>query len=203
MRFDAGATSARITDGLAGGETLLYQLGAEAGQRMTVSLDATDPAMAFTVFPPGVSPGNAALPADGPGSPLAQGIRRFDATLSASGEYTISVFIDPATTPRAVRSDFTLDVAVTGDLAATVEGDFADGLQGGPDRWRVRAAGGLNLRSGPSIGADVLLLLPDDSVVRNLGCRMAEARRWCQVAAPEPGPEGWAAGDFLVEAGGD
>ncbi len=188
MRFEAGATSARISDSLAVGDTLLYRLGAEAGQRMTASLEASDPQWPSPVYPPGVVPGDAATPIEGPGAPLARAVRQFDATLSASGEYMIAVSIKGAGAASAGTSDFTLEVAVTGALGETVSGDFADGLQGGPDRWRVRAAGGLNLRADPSIGAEVLMLMPDRTVVRNLGCRMAEARRWCQVARPSRAP---------------
>ena len=40
--------------------------------------------------------------------------------------------------------------------------------------------------------------------VRNLGCRMAEGRSWCRVATlADPGSEGWAAGDFLIEGSND
>jgi hypothetical protein len=49
----------------------------------------------------------------------------------------------------------------------------------------------------------VVTRLPGGIEVRNLGCRMAEGRRWCRVATQaDPGFEGWAAGEFLAEAAG-
>ena len=82
VRFEAGATSARISDSLAVGYALHYRLGAEAGQRMTASLEATEPAMPFTVYPSGVVLGDAATPIEGPGASLSPGVRQYDAALS-------------------------------------------------------------------------------------------------------------------------
>jgi hypothetical protein len=60
--------------------------------------------------------------------------------------------------------------------------------------------GTLNLRSDPSAGAGVVTRLRNGTNVRNLGCRMAEGRRWCRIATlADPGYEGWAAGEFLIE----
>ena len=89
---------------------------------------------------------------------------------------------------------------------STVEGDFADGLQGGPDFWEVRLsepAGSLNVHDGASTGAPVIGRFPNTAILRNLGCRMAEGRRWCRVEATAPGGiSGWVAGEFLAEASG-
>jgi hypothetical protein len=79
-------------------------------------------------------------------------------------------------------------------------------LAGGPDFYRVSTSGGggLNLRASPSSGAGVVTRLNNGQNVRNLGCQMAEGRRWCRVATlADPGSEGWAAGDFLVEGSND
>ena len=103
---------------------------------------------------------------------------------------------------RNERSNYTLDIGITGATGEVVEGDYADGLQGGPDYYQVSVVGGgpLNLRSRPSAGARVVTRLANGSNVRNLGCRMAEGRRWCRVATlADPGYEGWAAGEFLIE----
>ena len=64
-------------------------------------------------------------------------------------------------------------------------------------------AGILNVRGGPSTGAPAIGRFPNGAVLRNLGCRMAEGRRWCQVEATAPGGiTGWVAGEFLIEASG-
>ncbi|AQS49069.1 hypothetical protein BMG03_15695 [Thioclava nitratireducens] len=59
------------------------------------------------------------------------------------------------------------------------------------------------MRSAPSTGASIVTRLADGQNLRNLGCRMAEGRRWCQVATlADPGFEGWAAGEYLIEGTG-
>ena len=94
-----------------------------------------------------------------------------------------------------------IDHLITGAQQGIVQNDYADGLMGGPDFWSVVANSGLNLRSDPSQSATKVSVLNADDVVRNLGCRMAEAQRWCQVQTiTEPGLTGWVAGRFLAEA---
>ena len=96
-------------------------------------------------------------------------------------------------------------ISIEGETGDRVQADYADGLQGGPDFYKVATSGGpLNLRSRPSSGASLVMRLNNGQNVRNLGCRMEEGRRWCRVATlADPGYEGWAAGDFLVEGGND
>lgn len=108
----------------------------------------------------------------GPGVP---DLNRFKAKLASSGEYTISVYMMRPAARREERSDYTLDIALEGETGAVVEGDFADGLQGGPNFWEVRTTGvQLNPRSDLSAGAARLRGLGTRAVLRNLGCRMAE-----------------------------
>jgi hypothetical protein len=82
--------------------------------------------------------------------------------------------------------------------------DYADGLAGGPDFWEVAgvAVGDtLNLRAGPSAHERVLGELGNGSILRNLGCKMADGQRWCRVARPEDTrSEGWVAGRYLRES---
>jgi hypothetical protein len=131
-------------------------------------------------------------------------INRFDGILPSSGVYSVSVYLYRSAARRGETSDYALDISITGDTGETVKGDFADGLQGGPDYWRVRTNSVLHLRERPSSGARVVIDLRDGAELRNLGCRMAEGRRWCRVATlADPGDEGWVAGDFLVEGSGD
>ena len=106
---------------------------------------------------------------------------------------------------RDEQSDFDIDISVTGATGDRVEGDYADGLAGGPDFYEVAVSGGgsLNMRAEPSTGAGIVGQLAAGQNVRNLGCRMAEGRRWCRVATlADPGVEGWVAGDFLIEGSG-
>jgi uncharacterized protein YgiM (DUF1202 family) len=95
------------------------------------------------------------------------------------------------------------------------------GTADGPDFFAVTGVAAddvLNLRAGPSAGADKIGSIPHDAGgLRNLGCvglpaygeweRMTEQQRresrmnyWCKVEFR--GNEGWVAGRFLREDGG-
>lgn len=201
VHFPPGQTGTVLRDRITGYDSVLYRIGAEAGQRLRVALVSPHGATYFNVYPPGSGPGDDALAASGTTGPMVPELNRFDGTLPASGEYTVSVYMMRSAARRNEVAPFTLDVSVTGAPGAQPQADYADGLQGGPDFWRVLTsdpAGQVNLRAGASAGAAVVMALPNGQPLRNLGCRMAEGRRWCRVAVPE-GPEGWAAGDFLVE----
>ena len=200
IRFAPGATGAEISDRITGYEMVVYSLGAEAGQRMRIGLVPTNPQTYFNVYGPGSGPGDEALAVSQSMDERVPDLNVFDAVLSSSGTYSVSVYMMRAAARRNEVSDYTLSVSITGDLAETVTGDYADGLQGGPDFYKVTTEGGdLNLRADVSTGAPVLARLPNGTTVRNLGCRMAEARRWCRVETSS-GVAGWAAGDFLTEA---
>lgn len=203
VRFPAGATGTTINGQITGREFVLYKLGAEAGQVMNISLTSNNTATYFNVYAPGSGPGDEALGAGSMPGGLMVDVNRFSGPLPLSGEYAISVFLYRNAARRGEVSDYTLDISITGETGAIVQGDYADGLQGGPDFWEVQTDGGmLNLHDSASIGAPVIGRAETGQVLRNLGCRMNEGRRWCRVATfGDPGTEGWAAGDFLVESG--
>lgn len=206
VRFGAGASGATMTGSITGRGSVAYVLGAEAGQRMQIGLAASNGATYFTVFGPGQAPGSGGLAGSDLTGPMVPEVNRFDAVLPSSGNYTVLVYLYRSAARRDETSKYTLDISVTGDTGTKVQGDFADGLQGGPDFLAVatRSAGGrINLRSAPSTSASVVGRAGAGDVVRNLGCRMNEGRRWCRVATSgDPAVEGWAAGDFLREAAG-
>lgn len=201
VHFSAGATGTVLDGRITGEEYVLYKIGAEAGQTMDVNLTSDNGATYFNLYAPGSGPGDQALAA----GEMQPEINHFSGTLPASGEYSISVFLYRNAARRNEAANYTLDISITGDTGAVVQGDFADGLQGGPDFFNVRTSGGtLNLRSAASSGAALVTQLANGTPVRNLGCRMAEGRRWCRVATLSgPAIEGWAAGDFLVEGSGE
>ncbi len=205
VHFAAGASGTTIRDQIVGYESVSYIVGAEAGQKMTVALAPSNLATYFNVYGPGSGPGGQAIANSGMTGAGVPDLNRFEAALPASGNYTISVYMMRAAARRGERSDFTLDIAITGATGEVVQGDYADGLAGGPDFYAVKTSGsGLNLRAEPSAGAALVTLLANGTNLRNLGCRMAEGRRWCRVATlADPGYEGWAAGEFLIEGSGD
>jgi hypothetical protein len=201
VRFTAGTSQAALTDAIVGYNSVLYRVGAEAGQTMRVTLSASNGATYFNVYAPGRGPGDEALATGQNTQPL----NDWTGILPASGEYTVSVYMMRSAARRNERSDFTIDIAVDGATGGRVDGDFADGLSGGPDFYEVKVSGGgsLNMRVSASASAQVVTRLSNGQNVRNLGCRMSEGRRWCRIATlADPGFEGWASADFLVEGTG-
>jgi uncharacterized protein YraI len=84
-----------------------------------------------------------------------------------------------------------------------VTNDFADGMAGGPDWWRVdvnQAGSALRVHTQPSASAPIFARFHDGATLRNAGgCRMSEGRRWCYVSSVAGDVTGWVAGDFLIE----
>ena len=200
VRFAAGTTGTAINDSITGEESVLYTIGAEAGQRMKIRMDPSNLATYFNVYAPGTGPGDAALANSQTPGAMVPDINYFDGELPVSGEYSISVYMMRSAARRNEVSNY------EGAASGSGGSDFADGLAGGPDFFRVSTSGGggLNLRASPSSGAGVVTRLNNGQNVRNLGCQMAEGRRWCRVATlADPGSEGWAAGDFLAEGSND
>lgn len=201
VRFAAGTSQAALSDAIVGYDSVLYRIGAEAGQTMRVALSPSNGATYFNVYAPGRGPGDEALATGQNTQPL----NDWTGILPASGEYTVSVYMMRSAARRNERSDFTIDISINGATGARVEGDYADGLSGGPDFLEVKVSGGgsLNMRVAASASAKVVTRLSNGQNVRNLGCRMSEGRRWCRIATlADPWFEGWASGDFLVEGTG-
>lgn len=205
VRFAAGTSGTTINDTIQGYESVLYRIGAEAGQRMKVRLEPSNTATYFNVYAPGRGPGDEALVNSQFVGPMTPDLNIFDGVLPISGEYTVSVYMMRSAARRDEVSNFMMAISIEGETGDRVQADYADGLQGGPDFFRVATSGGtLNLRSDPSASARLVARLNNGQNVRNLGCRMQEGRRWCRVATlADPGYEGWAAGDYLVEGTND
>ena len=206
VRFAAGTSGTAINDTITGDQSVLYTIGAEAGQRMKIRMDPSNLATYFNVYAPGTGPGDEALANSQLTGAMVPDINYFDGELSVSGEYSVSVYMMRSAARRDEVSNYEIVISVEGSASDNGGSDFADGLAGGPDFYRVSTSGGggLNLRASPSSSAGVVTRLNNGQNVRNLGCRMAEGRRWCRVATlADPGSEGWAAGDFLVEGSND
>ncbi|MCP8937549.1 SH3 domain-containing protein [Alsobacter sp. SYSU M60028] len=207
VRFPPGKSGVTLRGKIAGSQSVLYTVGAEAGQAMTVALAPSNGATYFNVYPPGRGPGDEALAVSGTEGPLTPAVNRFSATLQTSGIYTISVYMMRSAARRNERSAYRLDIAIAPakgeSLKQPVQGDYADGLQGGPDFWRVaglRRGDALRLRAEPSATAPVLASVPNGASLRNRGCRMREGERWCQVETTgDKRTVGWAAGRYLRE----
>lgn len=198
VRFKPGAEDATLKGRLAGRETLDYVLGAQAGQRMAVTLHADNPQLYFNVLSPGSE--EALFVGSTTGD-------HFEGELPRSGDYRIRVYLMRAAARRDESAHYRLDIRIEGAPRKQVSdsgGDFADGFAGGPDYWQVTglARGDtLNLRAGPSPQDRMVDELEEGDVLRNLGCKRVDDQRWCRVARPDDDRiMGWVAGRYLRES---
>lgn len=195
VTFPDGATETTLTGTITGYDSIEYLVPAGAGQELVVTLASPNAGLYFNVL--------------APGEPVAlfNGARSgtaFKGTLAAPGEYVVQVFLVRAAARRAESADYTLTVALTGTAQPAAEAapapDFADGLAGGPDHWQV-TEDGVPLRAVPQAGGTATGTLAKDAVVRNLGCRIVDGARWCQVE--QTGADkarGWVPGATLRES---
>ena len=134
-------------------------------------------------------------------------MNRFEGVLPSSGDYIVSVYLYRNAARAGETSKYTLEISIGGASAAPIEpeGDFADGLSGGPDFWEVTGLSGngsLNLRAGPSTSDAIVTRLGNGARLQNLGCKEVAGRRWCNVAmATDTAVSGWVTGQYLREAG--
>ena len=72
----------------------------------------------------------------------------------------------------------------------------------GTDRVVVTGAGDelLKLRSGPSLGFNIIMGLPDGTELNQRGCVTEVGQRWCEVSLAEsPSVTGYVSADYLTE----
>lgn len=194
VRFAAGQTSKTITGKIKGYDAVVYIVGAYAGQRLAVAMTTDNTSSYFNV----TAPGAAQAMFFGATSGLS-----FDAVLPSSGDYRVQVYQMRYAARRGETANYSLKVEVTGGSDTTPQDpDFADGLSGGPDFWRVANVSQgdrLNIRARPSGQADIVARVGNGTVLRNRGCRMNGQTRWCKVEREDGSAAGWAAGRFLIE----
>jgi hypothetical protein len=105
VKFSPGKSSATVTGTLRGDQTIDYTLDAKGGQTMTVKMKGSNASNYFNVLPPasetalfvGSTSGNT-----------------WTGTLPGDGTYTIRVYLMRSAARRNEKSNYTLDLAVTG-----------------------------------------------------------------------------------------
>ncbi len=172
---------------LTGDEIVDYQVTGERSQILSVDLMTSNPASYFNIQPAG---SNEAIFIGSTQGTVA------DVPLPKSGAYVIRVYLMRSAARRGETAEFSLGISLGPP-------EFADGLSGGPDYWRVSGVGGndaLNLRAGPSTRYESIGKLRNGEVLQNRGCRLTGGERWCAIRATHSGVTGWVAGRYLVEA---
>lgn len=168
--FAPGQDGTTVSARIAGDGDVTWVLGADQGQHMSVALTSSNARANFNILPPGRTE---ALFSS------ATGGSRFDGVLPEGGDYRIVVFLMRNAARRNETADVALDIRIA---AEALPADFVDGLSGGPDWWQVEG----------------LAPLQNGDILRNLGCTMTGATRWCRVSSGLG--QGWAAGRYLRES---
>lgn len=183
---EAAAGGTIIEGQVTGDESIDYVVEAEAGQRLSADLSATNASLYFNILPQGLDEaifigsisGNVA-----------------DIPIPAAGTYVVRVYLMRNAARRDEGADYALGIGLAG-------GDFADGLAGGADWWQVAGvtSGALKIRSGPDTRYPVVGKAQNGEVMQNRGCRLILGTRCCSIRVDGSGVQGWVAGSCLVEA---
>ncbi|WP_127595401.1 SH3 domain-containing protein [Nitratireductor alexandrii] len=190
VRFEAGSSGTMLGGTIRGYEIVDYLLGARAGQDMAIEFETTNPSAYFNLLPAGSETAIHVGSSSGDS---------FAGMLPQDGDYRIRVYLMRNAARRDEEADYALSIGIGGGA----DPDYADGLSGGPDFWRVAnvpANDTLNVRSAPGTGNPVIGELANGDRVRNLGCAMHGQSRWCRIEAGlEQKFTGWVNGRYLRE----
>lgn len=195
VQFAAGADHAVLSDRIKGYDSVIYTIGAEAGQVIDIKLSTKHTATYFNLYGPGSGAGDQAIM----NSQFTPELNHYTGTLPASGTYKVSVYMMRSAARRDEVANFDIRIGITGKTGAVVQGDYADGLQGGPDFWQVQTGNindPLNLRAGPSTGAAILGRFPEGAILRNRGCNQLPARRAGKAVSDGAAPDRFSRGAF-------
>jgi len=175
-----------VQDSITGREIVDYLVVGERSQILSIDLLSTNSANYFNVLPSG---SEEALFIGSTQGTVA------DVRLPETGTFLIRVYLMRSAARRGETANYSLAISLG-------RPEFADGLSGGPDYWKVSADGGsaLNLRAGPSTRYETISKLANGEVLQNRGCRLTGGERWCAIRAAHTGVAGWVAGRFLVES---
>lgn len=200
--FPAGSIGTTIRATIEGAETILYRVSARKGQVLRVDLDATSGTIVFSVYAPGLGPGDAPMARSHVTGAMVPALNRFAGELPRDGDYTVAVTLVRTAADRGDRVPFTLGIRVTGG-AVPLPGGPAVPQAPGDAFLKVTGVGAgdrLNVRSGPSTGNRVLFTLVNGTVVRNLGCEVASGgMTWCRIhPLGQPQMTGWGSAAYLA-----
>ncbi|WP_116655039.1 SH3 domain-containing protein [Pelagibacterium sediminicola] len=203
--FPAGSGRAIVEHMIVGKDVYGYTFEGMAGQSVTIALEAVTPSANFVLAKSG--------DAGGLYSSMT-GERTHTQILPEDGEYVIRLLL-VGQAAETGSSDMTLTVTLgdgavgsgpapaRAETADAPQGDYADGLMGGPDYWRVdglSSADRLNVRSGPGTDHAVIGTVRNGDILKNGDCAQPRTTIWCQVTATDgDGLIGWVSHRYLRE----
>lgn len=185
VRFATGSNSTTIAGGITGEDMVDYVVAAVTGETLIVSMTSDNSEAYFSILAPGqdhIAFFTGAF----------QG-NNYVGQVTEGGDYKIRIHLTSDAIQRNDTATYSLSIQVR-------PGNDGDGLQGGPDFWRVDGES-VNLHSGPSAGSDVVTRMAKGSVLRSFGCALQDATRWCRVETTDGSTYGgWVRRSELVES---
>lgn len=120
VEFDAGTGGKAVEDRITGREFVVFKLNAREKQFLKVRLVPDNESVDFNIYIPGRGPGDEALYTS------ALGGREYVGQLYATGDHSISVFLNRAAARRGESAKFTIEFSVT-DQAPGSDADSGGG----------------------------------------------------------------------------
>lgn len=176
---------------VSGRESVQYTFRANAGQSLDLQISPANPGLSWALYAPGALPGSGVPIRSGAADDRAQSV-----ALSGTGLYILHIFTADGASPTDYR--LTMRIGEGGGDTA------AQPASSGPAEGWLQVTGVsdmLNMRAQPSTSAGVVMRLRPGAVARDLGCKQAEGREWCQLQYAD-GTKGWAAASYLSRASG-
>ncbi len=190
IRLAAGTTSVIRNGVIRGYGDISYLIALREGESFSVRMKTSNASSYFNVTAPGAT--EALHIGSSAGNEMS-------AKAGTAGAYKVTVYLMRNAARRNERARFALNIDLPDRKSARAGGDFADGLAGGPDFWRIEGRGRINVRSEPRARAARVARVSSGDIVRNRGCRMNGSARWCQIESLDGATRGWIAGRFLRE----
>ncbi len=146
MQFKKGETGVTIKGQIKGDQIVDYKLRASTGQVVVVQFRPSNPSAYFNVMAPGSDAAMFVGSTSG---------NEFSADLTASGEYTIRVYLMRNAARRNESVNYTLDVGISGDAKKSSAAVAPVAGNAGPAKWdasgSVRCSAGSDKFDKPNV----------------------------------------------------
>lgn len=204
VEFSAGKNSITIRNEIVGNERAIYRLSARTGQTIDIKLSSPTGLVEFELHDPRSWPNGRPLASSTLAGAFLPELNRYVGKLPASGDYRIVVRHLSDLSRPGLRSDFRLDLSITGGGSSGGVSQLPGGTSVTSGTAFVQVVGlvagnKLNMRTGPGTSFRVVDQLASGEVLRNEGCATSGGVQWCEVSRPSrPREIGWVSARYLA-----
>ncbi|MCB1383991.1 MAG: hypothetical protein KDJ73_13915 [Notoacmeibacter sp.] len=114
VHFTKGANGTTVKGQIKGYGSVVYKIGASAGQTIRLKLTSKHGATYFNLYGPGKGPGDEALA----NSSMTDPLNAYEGALPANGDYSVSVYMMRSAARRDEVANYTMEIAIDGKAAA-------------------------------------------------------------------------------------